>query len=370
MFLNSFNNSNYESKTIPEKTSLNSYKESHETSIKSILNLFKKNDKNRMKSSSNKKNLKNKINKKKKTNTDINYINLNHKNFQKKFINFKPILAVNTISPNILSQMKLKSIQYLQKNSFSESQISKVNKGKSISKEKINKKKTRNLKIKPFLYLDSESLTSRILKTDTQFLTLSKEFNVDKNGGSSKKKTKKKIKLSDFISISKLNLNPNKKYKNKNLKIKLNISKDNSSKKEKSINLIKNYLEHYNFNPIKRSRNKAKRIIKIDNDNYKITYRTIMNNHYNGLNDLFKTNNYSFSTSSKIIKTSIHSSISNGHDYTLNKPKKIFHGKKNKNRGSDLNTFTLENNFIFEKGEYKFKKDKKGIVKRKNLTIK
>ena len=374
LFLNSFNNSNYESKTIPEKTSLNSYKESHETSIKSILNLFenekKKNDKNRKKSSNNKKDLKNKINKKKKTNTDINYINLNHKKFQKKFINFKPILAVNTISPNILSQMKLKSIQYLQKNSFSESQISKVNKGKSISKEKINKNKTRNLKIKPFLYLDSESLTSRILKTDTQFLTLSKEFNVEKNGGSSKKKTKKKIKLSDFMSISKLNLNPNKKYKNKNLKIKLNISKDNSSKKEKSINLIKNYLEHYNFNPIKRSRNKAKRIIKIDNDNYKTTYRTIMNNHYNALNDLFKTNNYSFSTSSKIIKTSIHSSISNGHDYTLNKPKKIFHEKKNKNRGSDLNTFTLENNFIFEKGEYKFKKDKKGMVKRKNLTIK
>ena len=152
----------------------------------------KKNDKNRKKSSNNKKDLKNKINKKKKTNTDINYINLNHKNFQKKFINFKPILAVNTISPNILSQMKLKSIQYLQKNSFSESQISKVNKGKSISKEKINKNKTRNLKIKHFLYLDSESLTSRILKTDTQFLTLSKEFNVEKNGGSSKKKNKEK----------------------------------------------------------------------------------------------------------------------------------------------------------------------------------
>ena len=102
----------------------------------------------------------------------------------------------------------------------------------------------------------------------------------------------------------------------------------NNSKKEKSINLIKNYLEHYNFNPIKRSRNKAKRIIKIDDDNYKTTYRTIMNNHYNELNDLYKTNNYSFSTSSKIIKTSIHSSISNGHDYTLNKPKKIFNEKK------------------------------------------
>ncbi len=367
LFLNSFNNSNYESKTIPEKTSLNSYKESHETSIKSILNLFKKNDKNRMKSSSNKKNLKNKINKKKKTNTDINYINLNHKNFQKKFINFKPILAVNTISPNILSQMKLKSIQYLQKNSFSESQISKVNKGKSISKEKINKKKTRNLKIKPFLYLDSESLTSRILKTDTQCLNTSKGFNAEKNSYSNKNKTKKIIKLSDFM---KLNLNQNKKIKNKNFKIKLSISKDNSSKREKSINQMKNNLEKYNFNQIKRSRNKVKRIIKIENEYYKTTYRTIMNNNYNILNDLFRTNNYSFSSSSKIIKTSFHSSISNVYDnYSLNKPTKIFHGEKNNNKGH-LNNFTLKNNFLFEK-ENMFKNNNKSIKKkRKNLTIK
>ena len=263
--------------------------------------------------------------------------------------------------------MKLKSLQYLQKNSFSESQISKVNKGKSNSKEKIYKNKTRNLKVKPFLNLDSESLTSRILKTDTQFLNTSKGFIAEKNSCSNKNKTKKLIKLSDFM---KLNLNQNKKIKNKNFKIKLSISKDNSSKREKSINQIKNNLEKYNFNQTKRSRNKVKRIIKIENEYYKTTYRTIMNNNYNILNDLFRNNNYSFSSSSKIIKTSFHSSISNVYDnHSLNKRTKIFHGEKNNNKGY-LNNFTLKNNFLFEK-EDMYKNDNKSIKKkRKNLTIK
>ena len=373
VFLNSFNNLNDESKTIPENTSFNTYKESHETSIKSILNIFKvenlkkQNERNRIKSSTKKKDSKNKVNKKKKINTDINYINLNNKNFQKKFINFKPIFGVNTVSPYILSQMKLKSLQYLQKNSFSESQISKVNKGKSNSKEKIYKNKTRNLKVKPFLNLDSESLTSRILKTDTQCLNTSKGFIAEKNSCSNKNKTKKLIKLSDFM---KLNLNQNKKIKNKNFKIKLSISKDNSSKREKSINQMKNNLEKYNFNQTKRSRNKVKRIIKIENEYYKTTYRTIMNNNYNILNDLFRNNNYSFSSSSKIIKTSFHSSISNVYDnHSLNKRTKIFHGEKNNNKGH-LNNFTLKNNFLFEK-EDMYKNDNKSIKKkRKNLTIK
>ena len=147
-----------------------------------------KNEKNKIlkaKSNNNKKKLNNF--QKKKINTDINYFNIGIR--KKKFVNYKPVIQINNISPKILNQMKLKSLKYIKKNSFSESQITKTNKGKSKSKSKekdnlstriVNKNKTRNLKTKPFLYLDSESLTSRIIKTDTQFLTISKEFSVEK----------------------------------------------------------------------------------------------------------------------------------------------------------------------------------------------
>ena len=390
-FVNSFI-SNAQNETIPDKTSFHSFNASYETSIKSILDLFKidnlkkKNEKNKKlkpNSKNNKKKIKN-FQKKKKINTDINYFNIGIK--KKKFINYKPVIQINNISPNILNQMKLKSLKYIKKNSFSESQITKTNKGKSKSKSKekdnlstriVNKNKTRNLKTKPFLYLDSESLTSRILKTDTQFLTTSKEFSVEKKNSSSNKnsnnKSKKKIKLLDFITLSTIR-NLNKKVKNKNYHI--NVSKDNSSKKEKSINtVIKKNLEFYGINQIKRSRNKAKRIIKIENENeneyYNSTTYKITKDDINGINDIFKTNN-SLSTSSKIMRTSILSSISNYlNNYSHNKgicnnPTKVFNNQKIKHGCSDLNNLSLKNNFILK--NYKMKnvyKEKKNIFKKK-----
>ena len=389
-FVNSFV-SNYENETIPEKTSFHSFKESYDNSIKTILDLFKienlkmKNEKNKIlkaKSNNNKKKLNNF--QKKKINTDINYFNIGIR--KKKFVNYKPVIQINNISPKILNQMKLKSIKYIKKNSFSESQITKTNKGKSKSKSKekdnlstriVNKNKTRNLKTKPFLYLDSESLTSRIIKTDTQFLTISKEFSVEKKNASSNKnsnnKTKKKIRLSDFITLSTVkNLNKKVRMKNYNM----NISKDNSSKKEKSINtVIQKNLELYGINQIKRSRNKAKRIIKIENENdyYNRTSYKITKEDLNGINEIFKTNN-SLSTSSKIMRTSILSSISNYHNNNYsynnkgigNNPTKVFNNQKSKKGGSDINNSTLKNNFILK--NYKMKnvyKEKKNLFKKK-----
>ena len=389
-FVNSFV-SNNENETIPEKTSFHSFKESYEASIKSILDLLKidnlkiKNEKNKIlkpNSNSNKKKVKN-FQKKKKINTDINYFNIGIR--KKKFINYKPVIQINKISPNILNQMILKNLKYIKKNSFSESQITKTNKGKSKSKSKekdnlstrvVNKNKTRNLKTKPFLYLDSESLTSRIIKTDTQFLTTtSKEFSIEKKNTSSNKnsnnKSKKKIRLSDFITLSTFkNLNKKMKMKNYNM----NVSKDNSSKKEKSINtVIKKNLELYGINQTKRSRNKAKRIIKIENENdyYNKTSYKITKEDLNGINEIFKTNN-SLSTSSKIMRTSILSSISNYlSNYSNNKgignnPTKVFNNQKIKKGGSDLNNSSLKNNFILK--NYKMKnvyKEKKNLFKKK-----
>jgi hypothetical protein len=343
-----------------------------------------KNEKNKIlkaKSNNNKKKLNNF--QKKKINTDINYFNIGIR--KKKFVNYKPVIQINNISPKILNQMKLKSIKYIKKNSFSESQITKTNKGKSKSKSKekdnlstrvVNKNKTRNLKTKPFLYLDSESLTSRIIKTDTQFLTTtSKEFSIEKKNTSSNKnsnnKSKKKIRLSDFITLSTFK-NLNKKMKMKNCD--MNVSKDNSSKKEKSINtVIKKNLELYGINQTKRSRNKAKRIIKIENENdyYNKTSYKITKEDLNGINEIFKTNN-SLSTSSKIMRTSILSSISNYlSNYSNNKgignnPTKVFNNQKIKKGGSDLNNSSLKNNFILK--NYKMKneyKEKKNIFKKK-----
>ena len=391
-FVNSFI-SNAQNETIPDKTSFHSFNASYETSIKSILDLFKidnlkkKNEKNKKlkpNSKNNKKKIKN-FQKKKKINTDINYFNIGIK--KKKFINYKPVIQINNISPNILNQMKLKSLKYIKKNSFSESQITKTNKGKSKSKSKskekdnlssrvVNKNKTRNLKTKPFLYLDSESLTSRIIKTDTQFLTTtSKEFSIEKKNTSSNKnsnnKSKKKIRLSDFITLSTFkNLNKKMKMKNYNM----NVSKDNSSKKEKSINtVIKKNLELYGINQTKRSRNKAKRIIKIENENdyYNKTSYKITKEDLNGINEIFKTNN-SLSISSKIMRTSILSSISNYlSNYSNNKgignnPTKVFNNQKIKKGGSDLNNSSLKNNFILK--NYKMKnvyKEKKNLFKKK-----
>ena len=370
-FIKTFN-SNFENKTIPEKTSFHSYKESNENSIKSLLNLFKiekeENKKDRIRSVNNKNHLKN-VKKKEKINTDINYLNIQNRNNKKKIKNFKPVIHITNISPNILKQMKLKSLKYLKKNSFSESHISKINKEKSkenLSNRIVNKRKTRNLKRKPYLNLDNESLTSRIVKTDTQFLTSSKEFSVERNSSSVKNKSKGRIKLSDFITKSTFNNLKLSKRKKKNFNISI-TKENNSSKKEKSINSV----IKQNIN-IKHSRNKGKRIIKIDylNEYYNRTTYTIKRSNINEMNKLFNFNNFNLSTSSKLLSSTINSSISN-----FVKNNSYNNGFKNKNcnrnclnKFNELSNLVLKNKFLFEKGKI----DKTILVKkrRKILTIK
>jgi len=162
----------------------------------------------------------------------------------------------------------------------------------------------------------------------------------------------------------------------------MNSSQENSSKKEKSINRIVNQnLEFYGLNAVKRSRNKAKRIIKIENENeyYNRTSYRMTKDNFNGISEIFKTNNSLF-TSSKIMKTSIQSSISNYlHNYSshnkknINNPTKVFNNEKTKSNASDLSNSILKNNFFFDnykmKNQKKKKKEKKSIIKKRIIKI-